>query len=212
MQKLLKPFVYFLLITPILQNTHPWCQEGDQEPQSGFFFNDLLVSDQPRSTANQRPVSGSRDHSQQMRGQQSDAQHTERGHNTPNFLIGSEVNTPVINTSDPVAHSEADLESLLDVDIPQQGRNQDSVPHQESFITEVEEFTAAGDDEDDITELCGSPVETIDTPDSDNNLNSDKITNSDHILNNDNIISIDVQLEAGEYFAMKWNDNIMDKR
>ena len=143
-----------------------------QEPQSGFFFHDLLESDQPRNAA--KP-------------QQSDTPVTQpvntEQQNTPNFLIGSEVlvgDNKVIS-SDLTECAEDNLESLLDVEIPQEpaGSTQVSVPRQESFVTEVEEFTVVDDDEgDDITEPCESPAEIMDTTDS------------------DNILSIDPQLEA----------------
>ena len=144
--------------------------DTDQEPQSGFFFHDLLESDQPRNVT--KP-------------QQSDAQViqpvTTEQQNTPNFLIGSEVlvGDNKITSSD---IADDNLESLLDVEIPQEpaGSNQHSVPHQESFVTKVEEFMLVDDDaEDDITEPCESPAEIMDTVDS-----------SDHIL------SIDPGLEA----------------
>ena len=146
--------------------------ETGQEPQSGFFFHDLLESDQPRNAA--KP-------------QQSDTPviqpvNTEQ-QNTPNFLIGSEV---LVGDNQVVSSvltdcAEDNLESLLDVEIPQEpaGSTQVSVPRQESFVTEVEEFTVVDDDEgDDITEPCESPAEIMDTTDS------------------DNILSIDPQLEA----------------
>ena len=151
----------------------------DQEPQSGFFFNDLLESDQPRSVAKPHP---------------SDAPVIEpvisKQQNTPNFIIGSEVlavDNKVIN-SELADCAEDNLESLLDIEIPQEpaGSNQDSVPRQESFVTEVEEFTVVDDDgEDDITELSASPVEIMDTMDSGDNKDS-----------RDAILSIDPQLEA----------------
>ena len=100
----------------------------DQEPQSGFFFHDLLESDQPRNVAKPK---------------QSDAQViqpvTTEQQNTPNFLIGSEVlvgdNKVIISDITDVA--EDNLESLLDVEIPLEpaGSNQHSVPRQESFVT-----------------------------------------------------------------------------
>ena len=146
--------------------------ETGQEPQSGFFFHDLLESDQPRNAA--KP-------------QQSDTPviqpvNTEQ-QNTPNFLIGSEVlvGDNKVVSSDLTDCAEDNLESLLDVEIPQEpaGSTQVSVPRQESFVTEVEEFTVVDDDEgDDITEPCESPAEIMDTTDS------------------DNILSIDPQLEA----------------
>ena len=143
-----------------------------QEPQSGFFFHDLLESDQPRNAA--KP-------------QQSDTPVTQpvntEQQNTPNFLIGSEVlvDDNKVISSDLTECAEDNLESLLDVEIPQEpaGSTQVSVPRQESFVTEVEEFTVVDDDEgDDITEPCESPAEIMDTTDS------------------DNILSIDPQLEA----------------
>ena len=140
----------------------------DQEPQSGFFFHDLLESDQPRNVA--KP-------------QQSDAQVmqpvTTEQQNTPNFLIGSEVlvgDNKVIS-SDITDIAEDNLESFLDVEIRLEpgGSNQHSVPRQESFVTEVEEFMLVDDDaEDDVTEPCESPAEIMDTVDS-----------SDHILSID---------------------------
>ena len=149
----------------------------DQEPQSGFFFHDLLESDQPRNVAKPQ--------------QSDDAQViqpvTTEKQNTPNFLIGSEVlvgDNKVISSdiTDINDVAEDNLESLLDVEIPQEpaGSNQHSVPRQESFVTEVEEFMVVDDDaEDDVTEPCESPAEIMDTVDS-----------SDHIL------SIDPGLEA----------------
>ena len=138
----------------------------DREPQSGFFFHDLLESDQPRNVA--KPQQSDSSVIQPVKTEQQ---------TTPSFLIGSEVlvaDNKVIS-GDLTECGEDNLESLLDVEIPQEpaGSNQDSVPRQESFVTEVEEFTVVDDDGgDDITEPCEYPAETMDTMDSDAILSS----------------------------------------
>ena len=145
----------------------------DQEPQSGFFFHDLLESDQPRNVA--KPQQSDTSVIQPVKTEQQTA---------PSFLIGSEVlvaDNKVIS-GDLTECAEDNLESLLDVEIPQEpaGNNQHSVPCQESFVTEVEEFTVVDDDGgDDITEPPESPAETLATMDS-----------------SDAILSIDPGLEA----------------
>ena len=129
----------------------------DDEPQSGFFFNDLLVNDTPRVTSNQTSSPSS-------------DQDTTPG--VPEFRIGSEVSE--VKVTEAVVDEEENLQSLLDIDVPDIIDKSSDIPenndrveltHQESFVTEVKEFSVVDDDDDDITETEECPADKMDDTD-----------------------------------------------
>ena len=127
---------------------------ASDQPQSGFFFQSLLESDEPRGT--QRTLA--RD---TVPGVDSDSGDSAGGGDSsagPKFHIGSTVQSRDEAAADP-APAEAGLPSLLDVDLPPPSVR----PHlvtQEAAETEVEEFTAeeAEDDSVDGCVISANPV------------------------------------------------------
>ena len=123
----------------------------DEEPQSGFFFNDLLDS----SSDNIRKTTTSLVSSSLTKTENHDQGDT-HSDNSPTFLIGSEVSghtNSIIEEAKSEENfvaelhderNENDFQSLLDIEVPSisDSRNKDEhFVREESFVTGIEEFT-----------------------------------------------------------------------
>ena len=143
-------------------------EDVDSEPQSGFFFNDLLVNDTPRNTTNniQKP---------KISDTYLTTAESKTTQNTPSFKIGSEVlNNDLVAITAKDDDEEENLESLLDIKIPEPAKQNDDIKDEisqpMSFFTEVENFAINEDiydgvDGKNITEMAEYPEDVMDTTD-----------------------------------------------